>query len=430
MNKSVPARRRVKRSSKTGEKGFVLVACMVCAVVLFGMTGLAIDLGRMYITKNEAQSFADSAALYAAQQLDGTSAGITAADHAVATNPNGWNFGTTAFTGSITEYSADGSTNWQTSDKITAATAVNIRYARVTPVVNNVALFFLPVTGTGTTATVKAQAIAGQVLLGCTSCGTAGTTGGTTMSGVTSAAMGGAGASSGAPILFPYSPIANVDATNSSQLPATGDPFGFTRDVQYDLKWPGSPTVGKTGNNKVPCGGDNNTQMVNRSTGSNSHLGEIVLNSASSISNDILTLDDAVGVSISINQSVNPTTGDKNKEVQALNGRTAQDTDNTSVTYTDYLNNTSNHGNGRRLITVIVNGGYSDSTGKLYPANQQAVGLGYAQFLLLPTGSYNQQYGDNSPWCAVYVGPAPTTDTPDGGVGSRGRGVGVVRLTN
>jgi uncharacterized membrane protein len=40
---------------------------MVCAVVLFGMAGLAIDLGRMYITKNEAQSYADSAALYAAQ---------------------------------------------------------------------------------------------------------------------------------------------------------------------------------------------------------------------------------------------------------------------------------------------------------------------------------------------------------------------------
>src|ERR1700724_892666 len=102
MSRSV-SRRPVKRSSKPGEKGFVLVACAICAVVLFGMVGLAIDLGRMYITKNEAQSFADSAALYAAQQLDGTSAGITAADNAVKTNPNGWNFGTTAFTGTVTE---------------------------------------------------------------------------------------------------------------------------------------------------------------------------------------------------------------------------------------------------------------------------------------------------------------------------------------
>src|SRR5437016_8435273 len=156
-------RRRVKRSSNSSEKGFVLIACVVCALVLFGMAGLAMDLGRMYITKNEAQSFADSAALYAAQQLDGTTTGLANADNTVATNPNAWNFGTTAFTGTITEYSADGATSWQTSDKVSAAQALNIRYVRVTPVVNNVALFFLPVIGTGTTATVKAQAIGGQV---------------------------------------------------------------------------------------------------------------------------------------------------------------------------------------------------------------------------------------------------------------------------
>ena len=428
MRRSESNGRHFERSSKPGEKGFVLVACMVCAVVLFGMAGLAIDLGRMYITKNEAQSFADSAALYAAQQLDGTTAGITAANSAVAANPNAWNFGTTAFTGTITEYSADGSTNWQTSDKVTVAAAANIRYVRVTPVVNNVALFFLPVTGTGTTATVKAQAIGGQVLLGCVSCGGAGGAG--AGAGATSAAMGGAGASSGSPILFPYSPIANVDATNSSQLPATGDPFGFTPNVQYDLKWPASAKVGTLGDNKVPCAGDNNAQMVNRESGAGSEWGEIVLNSASALSADITMADDAVGVSVAINQNVNPKTGTKNSIVKALNDRAAQDTDNTSQIYTDYLDKTTNHGNGRRLITVIVNSGYANSAGVAYPANQQAIGLGYAQFLLLPTGTYDQSGGSNNPWCAVYVGPAPTTDTPDGGVGSRGRGVGAVRLTN
>jgi Flp pilus assembly protein TadG len=420
-------RRRFERNSNSGESGFVLVACMICAVVLFGMAGLAIDLGRMYITKNEAQSFGDSAALYAAQLLDGTPAGLTAADNAVATNPNKWNFGTTAFSGTIVEYSADGSTNWQTSNNVTALQALNIRYVRVTPVVNNVALFFLPVTGTANTATVKASAIGGQVLLGCTSCSVGGANGGTNGT-ATNAANGGAGASNGSPILFPYSPIANVDATNSSQLPATGDPFGFTRDVQYDIKWPGSAQVGQTGNNKVPCAGDNNTQMVNRENGAGSQLGEIVMNSASALSMAIQTTDDSVGLSISINQSVNPTNGQKNSEVTALDNRAAQDTDNTSVTYTDYLNNHT--GNGRRLITVIVNSGYSDSNGNAYSANKQAIGLGYAQFLLLPTGSYVKNGGVNNPWCAVYVGPAPTTDTPDGGVGSRGRGVGVVRLTN
>jgi len=374
------------------------------------------DLGRMYITKNEAQSFADSAALYAAQLLDGTPTGLTNADNAVATNPNKWNFGTSAFSGTITEYSADGATNWQTSDKVTAAQALNIRYVRVTPVVSNVALFFLPVTGTSTTATVKAQAVGGQVLLGCTTC---------TSSTSSSTPPGGAGSSSGPPVLFPYSPIANVNATSSSGLPTSGDPFGFTPGTQYDLKWPTSATVGTLGNNKVPCAGDNNAAMVNRESGASSHLGEIVLNSASAISNDILTLDDAVGVSVSIDQSVNPTTGDKNKEVKALNDRAAQDTDNSSLTYANYS------GNGRRLITVIVNNGFADSTGAAYSSDKQAIGLGYAQFLLLPTGSYTQSGGANNPWCAIYVGPSPSVDTPKtGGGGANGRGVGVVRLTH
>jgi Flp pilus assembly protein TadG len=422
MKLSLVTRRRVERSSNQGERGFVLVACMVCAVVLFGMAGLAIDMGRMYITKNEAQSFGDSAALYAAQQLDGTTTGLTNADNAVATNPNKWNFGTSGFSGTITEYSADGATGWQTSDKVTALQALNIRYVRVTPVVNNVALFFLPVTGTANTATVKAQSVGGQVLLGCTSCTAGGAAGGGMVSGT---ALGGAGASpTSYPVLFPYSPIANVDATSSSQLPTSGDPFGFTPGQQYDLKWPSSPTLGKDGNNKVPCAGDNNQTMLNHQMGAGSNLGEIVLNSASAITTDIVTLDDAVGVSVSIDHSVNPTTGDKNKEVKALNDRAAQDTDATSTAYASYV------GNGRRIITVIVNNGYANSSGTAYSSDKQAIGLGYAQFLLLP-GGYTQQTGGNNPWCAIYVGPSPSDDTVRGGSGgNRGRGVGAVRLTN
>ena len=423
MNRSVSRRKQIERSSKPGEKGFVLVACVVCAVVLFGMAGLAMDLGRMYITKNEAQSFADSAALYAAQQLDGTTTGISNADSAVAANPNMWNFGTTAFTGSIVEYSADGTTNWQTSDKVSAAQAASIAYVRVTPVVNNLALFFLPVTGTSTTATVKAQAVGGQVLLGCTSC--LGTTGGSSSAGgTTTSSTGGAGSSNGSPVLFPYSPIANVDATSSSGLPSTGDPFGFTPGVQYDIKWPGSATVGVLGHNGVPCAGDNNTAMVNRESAAGSAWGEIVLNSAASISTDIESLDDGVGVSITLDKSVSPTTGDKNKEVKALNDRADQDTDKTSTTYASYS------GNGRRLITVVVNNGYANSAGTAYSSDKQAIAVGYAQFLLLPTGSYTQNGGSNNPWCAVYVGPAPVVDSArTGGGASRGKGVGSIRLT-
>src|SRR6266446_2077021 len=85
------------------QKGFTLIASAACAMMIFGMAGLAIDVGRMYITKNEAQSFADSAALYAALKLDGSAQGLTNADAAVANNINKWNFATTSFSGTVVE---------------------------------------------------------------------------------------------------------------------------------------------------------------------------------------------------------------------------------------------------------------------------------------------------------------------------------------
>src|SRR5881397_39406 len=111
---------------------FTLLASAVCGLMVFGMAGLAVDVGRMYITKNEAQSFADSAALFAALQLDGSTSGLTNADAAVASCPNKWNFATTAFTGTTIEYSADGSTGWATSSDVPSASKKNMRYVRVT----------------------------------------------------------------------------------------------------------------------------------------------------------------------------------------------------------------------------------------------------------------------------------------------------------
>src|SRR5947209_16285457 len=96
----------------TDRRGFTLVASATCAVMIFGMAGLAIDIGRMYITKNEAQSYADSAALFAALKLDGTAQGVANAESAVANNVNKWNFATTAFSGTVSEYSVNGINGW------------------------------------------------------------------------------------------------------------------------------------------------------------------------------------------------------------------------------------------------------------------------------------------------------------------------------
>src|SRR5438876_9831010 len=113
---------------RAGQRGFTMLASAICGVMIFGMAGLAVDIGRMYITKNEAQSFADSAALFAALQLDGSTSGLTNADAAVASCPNKWNFATTAFTGTTIEYSADGSTGWATSSDVPTGSNENQRY--------------------------------------------------------------------------------------------------------------------------------------------------------------------------------------------------------------------------------------------------------------------------------------------------------------
>src|SRR5947208_4697060 len=100
---------------RAGQRGFTMLASAICGVMIFGMAGLAIDVGRMYITKNEAQSYADSAALYAALQLDGSSQGVNNAEDAVSSNVNKWNFSTTAFTSTVVEYSANGVSGWLTA---------------------------------------------------------------------------------------------------------------------------------------------------------------------------------------------------------------------------------------------------------------------------------------------------------------------------
>src|SRR5262245_16023984 len=82
---------------KRRQRGFVLITMGVAAVALFGALGMAVDLGRMFIAKNETQSFCDAAALAAALQLDGTTNGITKAQSAVSNSTNKWGLGSTAF---------------------------------------------------------------------------------------------------------------------------------------------------------------------------------------------------------------------------------------------------------------------------------------------------------------------------------------------
>jgi len=125
--------------------------------LLMAMVGLAFDFGRVYIVHNEAQVFTDAAAMAAASKLDGTSAGLERAREAVAHLPARWNFGSSAFTVVIVEFSADGS-RWDASPNDTDVSALGM--ARVTAPSNGVDITFLRAVGAPDSLTVAARAVA------------------------------------------------------------------------------------------------------------------------------------------------------------------------------------------------------------------------------------------------------------------------------
>src|SRR6266404_4985471 len=273
---------------RTDQKGFTLLASATCGVMVFGLAGLAIDVGRMYITKNEAQSYADSAALYAVLKLDGSAQGVTNADSAVASNVNKWNFATTAFSNTLVEYSANGLTGWATSSSLDSNTKKTMQYVRVTPTVSNLRLFFLPYTGTGYTATVKAQSIAGQILKSSWAANTNG--------------------------LFPFSPIAHAYGNTAAAVLAadpTGN-MGFKVGYQYTLRWPANPNTTNYGN---ICDGDSVDDpsakvphkdpewVAKANAASNSQRGYIEFTSADSIRTAIE--DDHVDYNYGLNIQLN-----------------------------------------------------------------------------------------------------------------------------
>ena len=123
--------------------------------LLLAVLGLSFDLGRAYIVRNEAQVFVDAASLAAAQQIDGTTAGLDRARAAVHRLPDRWNLGTEAFTGVVVEFSSDAE-HWDAQPK----DASGMRFAQVTAPDNQLGLVFLRAVGAPESLTVAARAVA------------------------------------------------------------------------------------------------------------------------------------------------------------------------------------------------------------------------------------------------------------------------------
>lgn len=133
-------------STNRRQRGFVLIAMSITMLLLLAVMGLAFDVGRIYIARNEAQVFTDAAAMAAASKLDGTKAGLDRAKEAVAHVPMRWNLGTQEFRGVVVEFDSDD------PSKVTMV--------RVTAPDNNVEITFLRAVGGPKSFIVPAHAAA------------------------------------------------------------------------------------------------------------------------------------------------------------------------------------------------------------------------------------------------------------------------------
>ena len=352
----------------TREKGVVLLTMSVAAVGLFAVMGLAVDIGRMYITKNEAQSFADAGAISAALKLDGSSAGITSVAQLVASNAkNQYNLGTSSFTAAqvTVQYSTASTGAAWVSDTAAQTTPANLMYAKVS-VTPPVSLYFLPIVVPGTVTTVPATTVAGQVAQ-------------------TSFSQG----------LFPFSPM-TINAADPN--------FGYTAGLTYTLRF-GSGGVtcsGETGNAAAYTAADN-------ARGSSNHGYWSTLGNSNSIMS-LQILNNLQGSSVTLGDALPVAPGNRQAEFAdggnpgAVPIRVSQDINTAATTYAAYK--ASGTGNGRRLVGVPV----SDPLGT--PANKV---VGFAEFFL--TNTYPLTGSEN--YCAEYVGPW-TQDSITQGAGGPG----------
>src|SRR3954451_21734922 len=91
--------------AKSRRAGFVLITSAAAMIGLLLLVGLGMDVGRLYVARGELQVYTDEAAIAAAFELDGTSAGLTRAAVRAASGPgagapaNRWNFGTSSVGG-------------------------------------------------------------------------------------------------------------------------------------------------------------------------------------------------------------------------------------------------------------------------------------------------------------------------------------------
>ena len=403
------------------ERGFVLVTMAIAAVALIAAMGLAVDMGHIFVVKNETQAYVDGAAIAAALQMDGTTAGLTRADGAAANLSAAWNFSSTTLTSPTVEYGATTSGTWYTSANVPDPTTMS--YVRVTKTVAP-NIYFLPAAMTSPvyTQNVQSQAIAGQVAFSAT----------------TSIPEG----------LGPFIGVAACSGTVADCEGTASSNFGLTVGSEYDIQWPQYNSHRKNCGNGLgnldncfvssPCPGDealnngntNPEQEVVQNWGSSTN-GYWGSNSTSVINQYILDTKQLAALTIGTDISPDLASGNKQGTAKVLDDRVNQDTINyspstasTSLQKLDaYLGSPTR--NGRRLIPLPM----------VYPNATGSQVVGYGLYLLESdqtsaggSSSYYKSGTGNDPYCAIYAGPWVFGGTNGGVTSSSTSGGGRVRL--
>jgi Flp pilus assembly protein TadG len=359
------------------EKGTVLITMALAAGALFGASGMAVDLGRMFIARNELQSIADAAATAAALRLNGEATGIARAkaEADALRQRNLWHIGTSQVpAGDVNlEFGRWNATTgepeaWNPTPSAPALYA----FARVR-VGANVPVYFMAALTGDVQSRVGASAVAGQL------------------------------PSNNPQGLFPFTPMAHSTA---------GPDFGLIKGVEYTLKWASSPKL--QGGNPNVCAGDREQKWVDlaESRGADNR-GYYGSQDASEIREQIG--NDAPVRAYAIGDYIELSGGAKSTVKDILVDRILQDRDHDSELFNEYRD----RGHSRRLITCPI----TDPTS--VPQNKV---LGYGRFFLKKINFYQTAQG-NDEWCAEYVGPAAPEGSDSKGAGVWG-GITKVRLWN
>jgi Flp pilus assembly protein TadG len=370
--------------TRSRERGFILMTMGLAAVATIGAIGLSVDLGRMFIAKNETQAYCDAAALAAALKLDGESTGIAAAQAAVDATTNRWNLGNSQVASHTVEFATSLSGPWEANP----SPAAGYMLARVRATVP-VSLYFLPLVVHQTAQNVTASAVAGQIV-------------------ITSFKRG----------LGPFTAV-STDPTAPN--------YGLVEGNSYDILWPAFTGVGSGGCSlsiptkcfqRPPCSGEPETSLravvEHWQSSTNGYWGST---NTSEISQEILDLLQLSPVAIG--EPVDLTNGVKNAIGNVLDDRVNADYAWQNSYNSPDAYDASPNKSGRRIIPLPI----------VQPTASGTIVVGYGRFLLQSnkngsgaTGNstYYKGANGNEAFCAVYAGSYVQGSATSGGSATPG----------